>query len=576
MMKRIISCILAFAMMLSMSAVWAADSAESSVNVFYNPETHEITVSGIFPDDYGKIAVLISKYNEENLNSYDDLTEENIAANLLQMATWNGTEPLVLKVSDDVEIGNYIAFCSVQGVGNIPGKVFYITDVNEQNTALATFKNATSLTVADAINTYCVEKPIISLPLDDAIYVANPSDVHQIFVNCIAEEETLTLEKIATCFDMALALVDFNVSSDKAAALDNYSDLLGIIESEDVAAYEATAAELVLSQAEATDGKILSKADFVKAFNKAVAVSAINSSTRETIKNNLLKYEDIIGIDVEEGYEKAVENKLNALMAFGSFKTPEEIKSAFDTAVAQNLKPTNQGTSSGSGSSSSGDNKPSVGGGSSFGGGSSGNGQTTVARPTGNDTEKVPMETETTFSDITAYTWAQDAINHLNKKGVLQGVGNGKFEPARSIKREEIAKIMVEAFDIAEKGGEKEFSDVSKDAWHYKYVNIAYQNGIINGVSDNAFGTGSDVTREQAVAMIYRYLKSTGYEFETDGEEFSDMNDCSEYAKEAVQALKNSGLISGNGDNTFCPKDSLTRAQAAVMIYNIISEMEAK
>ena len=76
--------------------------------------------------------------------------------------------------------------------------------------------------------------------------------------------------------------------------------------------------------------------------------------------------------------------------------------------------------------------------------------------------------------------------------------------------------------------------------------------------------------------MVYRYLKSTGYEFKVGGEDFADIDACADYSKDAIKAMKSSGLINGNGDNTFCPKDSLTRAQAAVMIYNIISEMEAK
>ena len=99
---------------------------------------------------------------------------------------------------------------------------------------------------------------------------------------------------------------------------------------------------------------------------------------------------------------------------------------------------------------------------------------------------------------------------------------------------------------------------------------------MVNGVDGVSFGAGSFVTRQDAAVMIYRYLKSTGYEFTTAGDDFADIDSCADYAKEAIKALKNSGLISGNGDNTFNPKESLTRAQAAVMIYNIISETEAK
>jgi len=576
-MKRILSLIIALAMILTVAGV-AVYADDSEVNVRYDANTKQVTVSGTFPENHGRVAVLLSKYNEETLNSYDDLTESNVGANLIYMTTWDGETDLVITLPDTIEVGYYVAFCSAMGSGSIAPAIFYITDIDEQNTAINAFKTATAETVGTAIATYAVEKPVVNLNLNSEIYTANTADVHKIFVNCMAEEVAentdLTLSSISVCFERALAIVDFNIAADKGATLGNYKTLLGISETEDSTTYFAAAADLILLQSEAIESKILSQSALNKAFDKGVAICVVNSSTRETVRGNLKAYEGIIGIDVDAGYQSAVETKLNAAMAFSTFTKTEDIKSAFETAVAQNLKPTNQGGSSVGGGSSIGGG--SFGGGSSGGGITGGGGQTTVARPPVSSDDKTPMEAEGVFSDIASYTWAKDAISYLNKKGVLQGVGDGKFEPARSIKREEIAKIMVEAFDITAKEGEKEFKDVSEGAWHYKYVNIAYQNGIINGVSKDSFGTGSNVTRQDAAVMIYRYLKSTGYKFETDGEEFSDIDVCADYAREAVQALKNSGLIAGNGDNTFNPKDSLTRAQAAVMIYNIISEMEAK
>lgn len=574
MMKKIISCIIALAMMLTIVGVSAGATAISSINAYYDAENYEITVSGTFPAIHGAITVIVSRYNESTLDSYDDITEVNIGTNVIQMARWNGNGSLTLRVPSTTTAGYYIVFCGGQGLGGVASDVFYITDINEQNAAITAFKTATADTVGAAITTYAVEKPLVNLDLTNAAYVANTQDVHKAFVNCIAEKVAatdggnITLGDISDCFDKAIALVAFNNATDKAAALDTYGTLLEISTSADSTAHKAAAADLILLQSEAVEGKIFSQADFIKAFNKAVAICVVNSSTRDTVKGNLFAYDDVLGFDAESGYATADESKLNALMAFGSYTKAEDIKTAFETAVIENPKPTTQG---GGGS---------LGGGGGSGGGITGsasNSQTTVARPpVSAEEDKTPMESEGVFADIAEYNWAKDAISYLNKSGVLQGVGDGKFEPARNIKREEIAKILVEAFDLSDKGQAVEFADVDKSAWHYNYVNVAYQHGLVNGIGAESFGTGSFVTRQDAAVMIYRYLKSTGYEFTMNGDDFADANDCAEYAKEAIKALKNSGLVSGNGDNTFNPNDSLTRAQAAVMIYNIISEMEAK
>lgn len=573
-MKKIISCIIVLVMMLSIVGVSASATTEASVNAYYDAESYEITVNGTFPQSHGAITVIVSYYDESTLNSHDDITELNIGTNVIQMAKWNGEGSLTLKVPTTTAVGYYIVFCGGQGLGSVASKVFYITDINEQNAAITAFKSATAETVGTAITTYAVTKPIVNLDLENAIYTGNTAEVEKVFVNCIAEKVAatdggnITLGDISVCFDKAIAIVDFNNATDKASAIATYGTLLEISTSADSITYKSAAADLMLLQSEAVEGKILSQTDFNKAFDKGVAICVVNSSTRETVKGNLFAYDDVLGFNAESGYASADESKLNALMAFGSFTKAEDIKSAFETAVAENPKtqtPVGGGTLGGGGGS---------GGGGITGSGS--NSETTVVRPSTPETTTPSDGSQNVFSDIATYTWATDAITHLSKKGVLSGVGDGKFEPARNIKREEIAKILVEAFNLSDNGKAVEFGDVSKDAWHYNYVNVAYQHGIINGVDDTTFGTGSFVTREDAAVMIYRYLKSTGYQFETDGDDFNDAEDCADYAKEAIKALKNSGLVNGNGDNTFGPKDALNRAQAAVMIYNIISEMEAK
>ena len=141
MMKKIISCIIALAMMLTIVGVSAGATATSSINAYYDAESYEITVSGTFPESHGAITVIVSRYNESTLDSYDDITEVNIGTNVIQMARWNGNGSLVLRVPSTTTVGYYIVFCGGQGLGGVASDVFYITDINEQNAAITAFKN---------------------------------------------------------------------------------------------------------------------------------------------------------------------------------------------------------------------------------------------------------------------------------------------------------------------------------------------------------------------------------------------------------------------------------------------------
>ena len=54
---------------------------------------------------------------------------------------------------------------------------------------------------------------------------------------------------------------------------------------------------------------------------------------------------------------------------------------------------------------------------------------------------------------------------------------------------------------------------------------------------------------------------------------FSDDSDIASYAKDAVYTLKDMGIVSGTGEGNFEPKRIMTRAEAAVVISNLITKL---
>ena len=174
------------------------------------------------------------------------------------------------------------------------------------------------------------------------------------------------------------------------------------------------------------------------------------------------------------------------------------------------------------------------------------------------------------FSDIEDVKWANEAILYLAEKGIVNGVGEDKFNPNGELTREQFAKIIVGAFDCYNENAECVFYDVPEGSWAEKYIASAFEKGLMNGVSETEFGFGENVTRQDAAVVLYRFAKLRGVEMISSEYEFGDSSQISEYAREAVSAMHGAGIISGMGNNTFSPKNVTTRAQACKMIYEIM------
>lgn len=214
---------------------------------------------------------------------------------------------------------------------------------------------------------------------------------------------------------------------------------------------------------------------------------------------------------------------------------------------------------------------PTPGGGSGSGSGSSAGGIVSGIQAS----EKPNLNAQSVFPDMEGFDWAKDAVEYLHKKGIVQGTGESKFSPEDNVTREQFTKMIVEFSEV--KGNvELPFEDVQYGAWYYDYIAAAYSKGIISGISEKTFGTGNSLTREDAVVIIGRCVDLLGITADDVREysAFSDESKISEYAKESVIKLYKKGIINGMDDGVFAPKATVTRAQAAKMIYELCKVRE--
>lgn len=159
----------------------------------------------------------------------------------------------------------------------------------------------------------------------------------------------------------------------------------------------------------------------------------------------------------------------------------------------------------------------------------------------------------------------------MRDKKIISGFEDNTFRPNDKLTREQFVVMAAAAFGISAGGG-VDFDDVADGAWYADAVKKAYNAGIISGISENEFGTGQYVTRQDMAVILSRIIEKQKLSFE-DVRGFDDVKDAdsiAEYARESIESLYKKGIISGS-DGNVNPNGFATRAEAAVMIYNILN-----
>jgi len=109
------------------------------------------------------------------------------------------------------------------------------------------------------------------------------------------------------------------------------------------------------------------------------------------------------------------------------------------------------------------------------------------------------------FSDC-AGSWAEAYIDTARRHGLIEGVGNNRFEPMRSVTREEIAVMLSRMLRYTDNGAQAAFPDVTEDmnAWSFEAIRILAANDVLRGYPDGLFRPGGLVTRAEVTAMLSR------------------------------------------------------------------------
>jgi len=171
------------------------------------------------------------------------------------------------------------------------------------------------------------------------------------------------------------------------------------------------------------------------------------------------------------------------------------------------------------------------------------------------------------FRDI-AGSYAKDAIIRLYQMHLIEGTGQGYFEPAKPITRAEMTAMIGRVFGLEPVDAPiSGYIDVAPTSWYYPWVMAAVHSGIATGVTNNVFEPNRLVTRQDAAVLLARAanLSAANDPARAAAGAYHDQADISAYALDAVMLVKRLGLMQGDG-RTFRPKAPITRQEAAVLL----------
>ena len=195
-----------------------------------------------------------------------------------------------------------------------------------------------------------------------------------------------------------------------------------------------------------------------------------------------------------------------------------------------------------------------------------------IQNGTNTDVSKItePVK-EVNITDMDSAEWAKEAVEALAKRGIVNGYDDGKFYPNNGVMREEFVKMLAMAIGMKEGVPKCSYDDVPENAWYYPAVAFCTDKKIINGISENEFGTGQEITRQDMATIIYRAVVSANKNLTAVREykAFDDESNIEAYALEAVKKLYAAGKLNGVSESVFLPNNICTRAQAAKIIYDV-------
>ena len=178
----------------------------------------------------------------------------------------------------------------------------------------------------------------------------------------------------------------------------------------------------------------------------------------------------------------------------------------------------------------------------------------------------------TPFYDVSQTDWFYTPVGYAYEKGLFSGMDANHFSPGSPMNRAMLMSVLHRLAGSPQTTAQIAFNDVPGSSWYTQAVLWGASQGITSGTGNGNFNPDGQVTREQAVAMMYNF--AVKYKDLTGGagadlSGYADLNRLSGWARPAMAWAVEQGIVSGvaNGSTlSLEPQRSATRAEMATML----------
>ena len=170
------------------------------------------------------------------------------------------------------------------------------------------------------------------------------------------------------------------------------------------------------------------------------------------------------------------------------------------------------------------------------------------------------------LTDVSKDAWYHAAVDYAVEHGIMEGVSETEFSPNTEVTRAQAVQILYNLEGQPTVDGDNEFTDVF--GWYEAAVTWAAQTGVATGYGDGTFQPGDNITRQEFAQMLYNYAKYKGYDLSAEGDlsQFPDSGSVANWAEAAMRWANGNELINGHDDGTIDAAGTAIRAQAASIL----------
>ena len=185
----------------------------------------------------------------------------------------------------------------------------------------------------------------------------------------------------------------------------------------------------------------------------------------------------------------------------------------------------------------------------------------------------VPEVPGTSFTDVPAGAYYEEAVGWAVEKGITKGTSDSTFTPDGVCTRAQAVTFLWRAAGSpAAKAGSLPFADVKAGSYYDDAVRWAVENGVTVGTSATTFSPNATCSRAQIVTFLWRAQQSPA---SGGANPFVDVR-ADAYYYDAVLWAAKEGVTSGTGSVTFSPDVTCTRGQIVTLIYRSRKSIEQK